>query len=381
MIVRVALPLVALLTALTSLAVTRLQPTADAAVCQRGACRYEDLMTGMEAAGATPEALAAMLREDVSNPHMWASYGDYLTGIGDLGRADAAFAQAEATGAGLAPVLMRSANFAFTHDRIPHGLQLVPRILEQTSDFDEVLFAYLDDSGRDAAALTGTIIPPTARAGRAWMAWMVEHAAPRDVMTTWSWLHGLHLVDERTAANTVVALWRRKAVDHARQVWLDTRGPDWYAHGNLLGNASFSTEPSGTPFDWTLAPSPGVEFVLQDGLTLHFTGTNLTDAGVVQYAVVSPGLHRFTATVRVDALTTDEGVWFDIADAEDPARSHAQTAPLLGTLARTAVSVDVPVSADTHVLRVQLRRRSSLKFDNGLTGTLHVHHVELVAAE
>ncbi len=38
-------------------------------------------------------------------------------------------------------------------------------------------------------------------------------------------------------------------------------------------------------------------------------------------AVVAPGLYRFSADVRTDALSTDEGVWFDIADADDPSRS------------------------------------------------------------
>ena len=136
--------------------------------------------------------------------------------------------------------------------------------------------------------------------------------------------------------------------------------------------------PSATPFDWDLAPRPGLEYSRRDGLEVRFTGQeNVTDAGVRQYALVAPGEYRLTAEVSTADISTDQGLSIQIADAEDATRLHAQVGPFLGTRSRSTSILDVTVPPGTQVLRVQLARKESLKFDNKLSGVLHIHRLAL----
>jgi len=376
---RLLFPLLSLITAVTAIAVSRVQPDADHAVCRYGGCRYEQLMNTMEERGASASGLAALLQEDSSNPLMWSSYGEYLAERGDVAQATLAFQQAEATGGGLAPVLTRVANFAFTHDQRAMGLRVTPRILEQTAEYDEILFSYLEMPGAATSELLGSAIPAAPRPARAWLAWIRDHADPRDVVSTWQWMQRANLTDEKSAVDTVRVLWANKAYDDARIVWTAYAGSDGNTPGNLLANDRFERAPQNTPFDWDLSARPGVEYARHDGLAVKFDGTqNLTDAGVVQQAIVTPGSYLFRAEVSAASLRTDQGLFFQITDADDPSRLTVQTAPVIGTTDRTPLDVGVRVPAETRVLRIRLLRNASLRFDNKLSGTLQVHHVELV---
>ncbi len=159
--------------------------------------------------------------------------------------------------------------------------------------------------------------------------------------------------------------------------WLGSRAGG-YPHTQLLANVRFEAAPSSTPFDWDLLPRAGAEYSRGDGLEVRFTGQeNLTDAGVRQYAFVAPGQYRLIADVSAEDISTDQGVSVQIADAEDPTRVLAQVGPFLGTRSRSTAIVDVTVLRGTAVVRVQLARKESLKFDNKLTGVLHIHRLAL----
>ena len=377
---RLLFPLMAFAAAVASIAVEVQSPAPDSAVCLRGGCRFEQMTATMQEGGATSAGLAALLREDPSNPHTWATYGEFLVGVGDASRAEEAFAQALAAGSGLAPVLMRVANFDFGHERAAQGLQLVPRILAQTSDYDEVLFSYIQRSGLTAADVLGTTIPPAERPARSWLVWTQEHSSTAELLDTLSWMQAEGLTDEKTANDATNALWQRKAYLEAREVWAEFVGPSRTSEPqtNLLTNSRFQTEPASALFDWDLSPRPGVRYTRADGLEVRFLGdVNVVDAGVRQRVVVSPGVYRFTAELSAENLTTDQGVYFEIADAEDSSRLLRESPLVEGTMARTAVAAYVPVTAETRVLQVQLRRRPSLRFDNKVAGVLHIHRVEL----
>jgi hypothetical protein len=72
----------------------------------------------------------------------------------------------------------------------------------------------------------------------------------------------------------------------------------------------------------------------KDGLEVRFSGKeNVTSLGVRQLTTAEPGRYRFSAEVKADELTTDEGPFF--------------------------------------------LRRASLRFDNAIAGTLHIYQVSL----
>jgi hypothetical protein len=381
MIVRLLFPAMALCVSVLSIAVDLNRPSVDNALCVRGWCRYDQLYSSVDARGATSRTLAALVEEDPSNPHAWATYAEQLAGTGDAAAAEQAFARALTLGAGLAPVLMRAASFDFTHDRVANAVALVPRILDKTDEYDEVLFSYLRLFGRPAAeAFVTADTPVSPRGARAWLTWTLTHSSPADIMTTWDWVQRRGFADGKSAAQTVNALWRQRAYGDAQRAWVDWLGQRAgnYPHAQLLANTRFEAAPESIPFDWDLSARAGVVYSRRDGLEVRFTGKeNLTDAGVRQYAVVMPGTYRLTADLSAEGISTDQGVSVLIADGDDPARVLTQVGPFLGTRSRSTSIMDVTVPVGTQILRIQLARKESLKFDNKLAGILHIHRVAL----
>lgn len=380
---RLLIPIASLVVALAAIAVDWVAPAPESRVCRLLGCRDDQLATVMEQHGVTPEGLASLVEQDASNPHIWATYGEYLANAGDVERAERAFGIARMLGPNLSPVLMRAANFAFGHQRAGQGLELTPVILAQTDEFDDILFSYIARAGLPASDVVGTAVPATARAGRAWARWVNTNGTDADVLATWEWLQRERLADEPTALAFVNTLWQRRALAEAEKVWrtlaanADARVPN-----QRLWNTRFEREPLASPFDWDLSPRAGLQYARKDGLIVQFKGdTNVGDIGVRQAAVVSPGAYRLRARVRADGISTDEGVFFIITDAEDPSRFRASTAPVIGTLPEHDLVLDLNVPDGTRALDIRLSRTPSLKFDHDLGGTLAIRSVELLAVE
>jgi hypothetical protein len=381
MIVRLLFPVMALCIAALSIAVDLSGLPGDHVMCVRGWCRYDQVYSSIDARGATSRTLAALVEEDPSNPHAWATYAEQLATSGNDAAAEQAFARALTLGAGLAPVLMRAANFDFTHDRIAEGLALVPRILDKTAEYDEILFSYLRLSGPPAVqAFMAADSPLSPRGARAWLTWTLTNSSPAEIAAVWGWILRRGFADEKSAEQTANALWQGRAYGDAQRAWVDWLGPraGGYPHTLLLANDRFEAAPSPIPFDWDLSSRAGLEYSRRDGLEVRFTGhENLTDAGVRQYTVVAPGEYRLTADVSAADISTDQGVSVEIADADDPARVLGHVGPFLGTRSRSTTTVDVTIPRGTNAVRVQLMRKESLKFDNKLTGVLHIHRLAL----
>ena len=376
---RLLFPLAALLIAVFSI-LTDLYPRQPAsAVCLHGGCRIDQTDAMVLAHGATPAIANALLVEDPADPGMWCAYGEFISSRGQNQKAQAAFAHALTLGSGLSPVLMRAANFDFSHDHAGEGLRLVPRILAQTGTFDEILFSYVRASATPTQQVLASVIPAEPRAAHSWLAWQLRAGTEQDLLDTWAWMRRNRLADQKSAVSVASTLWQRKAYPAAQQLWKEWTGGS--SHGSeLIANSQFSEAPSGTPFDWTLEAAPGVEMQREHGLVLHFLGqVNLTSVGVQQVTAVRPGApYHFSAEVEADNLTTDQGVVFELSDAENAGRLHLETQPVLGKRPRGWVSVDFSVPGATQALRIRLLRHPSLKFDDKLAGTLHIYSVSLV---
>jgi hypothetical protein len=212
------------------------------------------------------------------------------------------------------------------------------------------------------------------------MAWTLQQSSVDDMVESWRWLHRNRLADLQTANDTVNTLWQRGAYLEAQHAWVDwLADPETgYPDTQRLDDPRFERQTGNTPFGWDLAPRPGIEYARHDGLEVRFLGqTNVADAGVRQHAVVSPGRYRLVADVSADHISTDEGLFFQVTDVEQPDRLQVRTAPILGTLARTTVTLDVTVPVGTRVVRVELARHPSLRFDSALSGVLTIHRLSL----
>lgn len=370
---RLIIPIAALLIATLSVSLDLFPPSLTSPLCLHGACRFDQIFAAIDAAGATPEAVSMLVDADPANPLVWCTYAQVLSVHGETQQAQSVFDHAVSLGPGMPPVLMRAANFDFTHGRRDDGFLLSARILLQTSAFDEIIFSYLQRADVPAGTLLGTAIPAASRPARAWLGWLREHGSDQDLGETWAWMKGNRLLDERSAGEVAWTLWDRASYRTAYALWTG-----WLGTPQLLANTRFDTAPRETPFDWTLSSLPSVAVTRANGLEVRFLGTeNVAFSGVRQFTVVPPGRYRLSAEVSSDNLSTDQGPFFRIFDPANPARLNAESAPILGTVARTWTGVEFTVTAGTEALAIQLERRPSQRFDNRIAGTVHIYQVSL----
>ncbi|MGD0776468.1 MAG: hypothetical protein ABSC05_26935 [Candidatus Solibacter sp.] len=371
---RAVIAVASLLVTALSLAVDVIHPSPGSSLCRYGGCRFDQIFAGIDAAGASRDAVATLVDADPANPLVWCTYAQVLSVRGETQQAQFAFDHAVSLGPGMSPVLMRVANFDFTHGRREHGFLLSARILSQTSAFDEIVFSYLQRADVPAGTLLGTAIPATSRPARSWMTWLRAHGSDQDLQDTWTWMQRNALLDEKSAAEVAWELWNRKSYQTAHTLWTS-----WLGATQLLANTRFDTAPRETPFDWALGSSPAVAVTRGNGLDVRFSGTeNVAFSGVRQFTVLPPGRYRLSAEVSSENLTTDQGPFFRIFDPANPDRLHAESAPILGTVGKSWITVEFTVASGTGALVIQLERRPSERFDNRIGGTLHIQQVSLI---
>ena len=98
---------------------------------------------------------------------------------------------------------------------------------------------------------------------------------------------------------------------------------------------------------------------------------------MAQTIVVQPGDYRFTAWLKTDGITTDEGVRFCLSDVESPERLHKQTEATRGTNDWREIRQDIAVPPHTNLIEVAVCRLPSLKFDNKIGGTVWIDAVSV----
>ena len=90
-----------------------------------------------------------------------------------------------------------------------------------------------------------------------------------------------------------------------------------------------------------------------------------------------PGTYRFQAFIRTEVLTTDQRIRFRISDAEVPARLDEVFGQFNGSSPRSRVEHDLVVTRKTRLLRIEVIRQPSMKFDNKVDGTAWIDQLKM----
>ena len=329
-----------------------------------------------------------LLWRDSQNPYRWADLGEAFLEAGQKKQAQECYGEVLALAPHSAPFLLRVANFYFQIGENNLALPITAHILTLTPDYDSIIFSEYTRLVDHPEEVLAYGVPEDRRAARSWLQYLMQAGRLDDARRTWDWATQRGYDDDSTAGEYAGFVLQQGHPDSAVSAWaqhLGARAGD-YRKSNSLFNGSFEFEPSTSPFDWNLGHAKGVE-VARDctpartencSLRISFAGTQNVDfAAASQLAFVRSGPYHFHASIRTEGLTTDQGIRFHIYDAELPARLDVFVGQFKGTTPWSPVERELTLPPQTRLLRVQVIRQPSMKFDNKISGTAWIDEMRL----
>jgi len=286
---------------------------------------------------------------------------------------------------------MRAVNFYFQTGNLKTALPLAAQVLDQVEKYDAEIFSLYAGQGIGEALEYG-LPPENPRPARAWLGYLTQTDKTEEAEETWRWMRAHGFADAVSANDYVSLLLRKHRPQEALGAWRDYLGASAgdYGRSNYAFNGGFENEFSGSPLDWKIQPTEGVETARDAtntdsghwSLRIRFDGKhNVTDIGVKQAVVLPQGAYRLRVRVRTEGLTTDQGIQLRVLPLDPAQPTGWGSSPWLGTNAWSTVEIPFLVPVKGGVYGIQLVRNASLKFDSLIAGTVWIDSVRVELAQ
>jgi len=369
----------------------------ESTFCRFGICGTTTVFadeTPADGGSAVPlTTLVEAVKLDPAAPHRWCDLGDAFLRVGRLEQARYCYLNALALGPEIPPIEVRSADFYHAVQEDQRSLDLGARVVEKSDINRQTILDWYRAENFNVRDVLCRGLPRGPLGVQAYLRYWTGLGDLGNAQTTWDWIASHQEADLPITRDYVKFLFGKGKYQEASTAWalfLGDRG-DGYRKSNRVYNGDFETEPSGIPLDWEIASIAGqVETVIDSNvahtgthsLRIRFAGKeNVNYAHATQKISVPPGTYRFTAFIRTEGITTDEGIAFRISDPENPSRLNARTEQFLGTTGWKRVERTVGVTQATKLLAIQVIREPTMKFDNKVSGTAWIDTVSLSRIE
>ncbi len=366
---------------------------AESVFCRFGICDTDAVITaqklahGGQAAAVPVPVLLSALGRDPNGPTRWCDAGDALLRAGRDTDATYCYKQALELGPHIPTVLMQAADFYYATHQTRTAITQMTRVLADTDAYDDFVFDWYTAKKLPVSEVLADGLPPGGRAASAYLRYLLATDG-KGMEETWTWIAERGLADSRLAREYVNYLYGKREYQAAAYAWASYLGPhrDGYLESNWVFNGGFESGLSDSAFDWRIHARDGVEaaedtHVAQTGarsLRIHFDGKENFDYNDVgQTAFVKPGRYLFEAYLRIEGITTDKGVGLHLYDAESGSRLDIRLEELTGTHDWTKIERVVVVPRETRLLKIEVSRQHSMKFDNQIAGTVWIDSVKL----
>ena len=214
-------------------------------------------------------------------------------------------------------------------------------------------------------------------------------------LVVWGRLVSIHpVLQVREIIPFADALIQHRQFDDAQRVWreavrLSSEPPAGDPPGSAIWDGGFETDVRGGGLAWVFSPPPrGVKASVDTNekrtgrasLRLDFDGKrNVSFEGICSYPIVRPATrYLFSAWVRTQRLTTDQGVRFRLTWSGNSPSNALETPDVHGSEPWTQVQALWTSPADVHQVRVCVVRDTSARVDSQIQGTAWVDDVSLV---
>ncbi|MCB2148587.1 MAG: hypothetical protein KQI81_19065 [Deltaproteobacteria bacterium] len=252
------------------------------------------------------------------------------------------------------------------------------KVLEQ--DALQLLHTHL---GGEAPAVLA-VLEPENRA--AYLDWLMRWGLTDESLTVWQAMTAGAEPDRETALRVAHFLVVHKRIAESMDIWRKYTGICG------LTNPGFEAEITGLGFDWYhWGEKDGnwdlkrVETEAVEGnyaLKITFNGhKNISFQHLHQIFEVTPQeKYRLTYAWKSNWITTDEGPFVEVVGYDQQGLYRA--GPMItGTQGWQEESIEFEVPADCHAAVVRLRRRTSMRFDAKIRGTVWLDNFRLVRIE
>lgn len=333
--------------------------------------------------------LQRALQLNSASAYRWADLGEAELNLNHKDQASYCFERALAAGPGNPAILLRAANFNFAIKNERASLRNLEAILRNPELGDYYQRAFLTYSRMDVSLdeiLQG--LPKAAPAAEAFLDFWIKDNREAQAARTWGWMTANGVATDKSAANYVSFLIRGKHADIAAEQWQKFNGKtnSSYRESNWVFNGSFESDPKPGPFDWHIESTHDLEasreedtaFDGQNALRLVFAGReNVNYPQVFQETVLSPGMWKLRAVLKLDGVSANHGVALHVSDADQPKRLDIDTEPLTGTSGWVPVEKTFLVDSGTKLVRLEVVRRILQTNEGTVSGTAWIDGVEL----
>jgi len=287
-------------------------------------------------------------------------------------------------------------NFLLRQQRMPEGYAEIRRAAVVNRSIIPLAISRAWRSDPDVRVLLDQVLPDTAAADWAAIAFLSDAQEPVASLMIWN-----HLIAKKPAIEwkqvfgLIDMLITQERYDDAGSVWrqavsLHRDSSPVQDDGLLVFDGGFEKDISGGGFGWQQTDIAGSDFDFDTDVKhsgersarIIFDGTqNLNYGNLLQQVLVSPGTHyHFRGYLRTDLISTDSGIRFEIYDPKDQKNLDVLTPNERGTKPWTLEETDFTPGPRTHLIRIRVFRALSQRLDNKITGAAWVDDVGVFPA-
>jgi tetratricopeptide (TPR) repeat protein len=334
------------------------------------------------------------LTVDPYSAETWMDLGTAYESVGNITAARNAFLQAQRLYPISPEVSWRYGNFLLRQGDLDAAFAQFKHTVEVDPIRGAAAFSLAMRVNPDIHSVLDRVLPRSQEAYLTVISSLTERDETDQAVAVWSQLDSLHPQFPLSKSYPLLeALIRKRQMTEALRVWNQalvfggvSRPPD--PPGSLVWDGGFESDVGGGGFAWRNSSSlsgVGTAFDTNEkhsgkrSLRLTFNGLhNLDFAGVCQYIAVQPATsYRFSAWVRTESLSTDQGVRFGLHSISDSDRSVAWTDDVHGTQPWAQIRLPWTSGNEVHELQLCVSRLPSAQFDGKIHGSAWIDDVVL----
>jgi tetratricopeptide (TPR) repeat protein len=332
---------------------------------------------------------------DSHSADTWLGLGSAYESLGDLASARDAFLHAKKSYPLSAEVSWQYGNFLLRQGELQSAFSEMRRAVEADPKRGAEAFSRALRAEPDVDQILNHVLPPN-RDVYVVVIWDQITDGQTDIaLQVWDRLIAIHpQLPLGYVFPLIKALRSNKRITDARRVWdqavvvagmADLQGPP----GSVLWDGGFESGVNGGGYSWLFPEGlRNVQIGIDaqekhsgnHSLRLTFDGKSIVSStDICHYVPVSPSTsYRFSAWVKTRAITTDQGVRFQLRSLGTQDSSVAATPELHGSEPWTHIEMLWSSGIDVQEVQVCLVRFLSDQLENKIKGTIWVDDIALV---